>query len=325
MPRRTRIKFPGAVYHIMNRGNNRQKIFLERKDYETYLELLERCADNFAIVVYAYCLLNTHLHLLIETPRGNVSEFMRSLHLGYVREYKRRHHFRGHLFQERFKSIIVDRDLYLVEVSRYIHLNPLRAGIVKRPEEYEWSSYPYYIESGRDTFLHPELILEYMGESEENRKKYQEFVNDLIDTGKIEPSPVYAGLFYGTKTFAQKVWKKIERRKEDKQKNLFRQEDLRRRGLKKFESIVDRVSKFYRIDNSNLINGYTHEIVALKHQTMYLARRYTNLGLKEIAKKLGVYHPSAVSKAIVRLGHKRAEDKELDEKLNKLEKRIAEM
>lgn len=327
MPRRTRITFPGAVYHIMNRGNNRQKIFIDREDYGTYLRLLERYADNFAVIVYGYCLLDTHLHLLIETPRGNVSAFMRSLHSGYVWEYKKRHHYRGHLFQERFKSILVDRDLYLVEVSRYIHLNPLRAGIVKRPEEYEWSSYRYYIESGINSFLHLELVLEYMGEGDESRKKYQEFINDLIDTGKIEPPPVYAGLFYGTKTFAQKIWKKIERRsREDKQKNLFRREDLKRKGLKKFESIVDEVSKFHKITNfADLIGNRERWITPLKHQTMYLVRRYTNLGLKEIAKKFGAGHPSAVSKAIVRLEHKRAEDKELNEKLNRLEQKIAEM
>ena len=149
MARPLRIEFPGAVYHITSRGNERKKIFWDDQDRELYLARLDQIHERFHWHVHAYVLMSNHCHLLVETPMANLSRGMRQLNGVYTQEFNRRHGRVGHLFQGRFKAILVEEDNYLLEVSRYIILNPVRAGMVERPEEYRWSSYPSIIGMGK--------------------------------------------------------------------------------------------------------------------------------------------------------------------------------
>ena len=206
MARPLRIEFPGALYHITSRGNARQKIFLNDKDYADFLEVLCLVVGRFNWILHAYCLMSDHYHLLIETPEGNLSRGMRQLNGIYTQQFNRRHNRVGHVLQGRYKAILVDKDSYLLELSRYVVLNPVRAGIVKTPKEWRWSSYGGT--SGYSygvSYLTTDWILQQFGkEKREASIKYREFVHE----GGKEESPfkaVKGQLFLGEEGFIDKI------------------------------------------------------------------------------------------------------------------------
>ncbi len=145
MGRPLRIEYPGALYHITSRGNEKRDIFLDNNDRIKFLDILEDYHERYGILIHSYVLMDNHYHLILETPKGNLLKVMHGINGGYTGYFNRRHGRVGHLFQGRYKGIIVDKDTYLLELGRYVHLNPLRAKMVERPELYEWSSYPAYI------------------------------------------------------------------------------------------------------------------------------------------------------------------------------------
>ena len=141
MARPLRIEYPGALYHVTARGNARQRIYNDSKDCQAFLDLLGKLSDRYHWLCHAYCLMTNHYHLLLETPEGNLAEGMRQLNGIYTQAFNRRHHKVGHVFQGRYHAILVDKDCYLLEVARYIVLNPVRAKMVKEAQAYLWSSY----------------------------------------------------------------------------------------------------------------------------------------------------------------------------------------
>lgn len=141
MSRPLRIEFANALYHVTARGDRREDIFDDDVDRLAFLETLEQVVDQFNWICHAYCLMDNHYHLLIQTPDGNLSKGMRQLNGVYTQASNRRHKRVGHLFQGRFKAILVDSDAYLLELSRYIVLNPVRAGMLKKVGQWRWSSY----------------------------------------------------------------------------------------------------------------------------------------------------------------------------------------
>ncbi|MFQ6673753.1 MAG: transposase, partial [Fidelibacterota bacterium] len=130
MARPLRIEYPGAYYHVMNRGNAGENIFPGRDDKEKFLEYLAKAAEQYGIVVHTYCLMSNHYHLLMETPEANLSSAIQWLNVSYAVSYNRKHRRKGHLFGGRFKALLVDAEEYLTHLSRYIHLNPVRAKMV---------------------------------------------------------------------------------------------------------------------------------------------------------------------------------------------------
>ena len=144
MARQWRIEDPGALYHVLSRGNNRQNIFVNDDDRQMFLELMEELSERFRVEVYAYVLMSNHYHILLKTNEANLSKSMQWFGSTYTRRFNIKNGANGHLFQGRFKSIIVENDSYLLRLSCYIHRNPLRAGIVKRLFDYSWSSYKFY-------------------------------------------------------------------------------------------------------------------------------------------------------------------------------------
>ena len=134
MARPLRIEFPGALYHVTSRGNARQRVFRDDEDREMFLATLAWVVERFGWRCHAYCLMDNHIHLLIETPQPNLSRGMRQLNGVYTQPFNRRHRKVGHLFQGRFKAVLVEKERYLLELARYIVLNPVRAKMVKTPE-----------------------------------------------------------------------------------------------------------------------------------------------------------------------------------------------
>lgn len=141
MARKPRIEFPGAFYHVITRGNNRQRIFADEEDYRSFLERLDFYKERFKFILYAYVLMPNHVHLLIETGEAPLSRIMQALQFTYTQKFNRRHKKVGHLFQGRYKAILCQKESYLLELIRYIAQNPVRAGLVKRPIDWKWSSF----------------------------------------------------------------------------------------------------------------------------------------------------------------------------------------
>lgn len=144
MARQWRIEYAGAIYHVLSRGNGGQDIFRSNDDRHLFLDLLEKLVERFNIEVHGYVLMGNHYHILLKTNDANVSKAMQWLGTSYTRKFNLKNSTCGHLFQGRFKSIIVENDTYLLRLSCYIHRNPVRAGIVERLADYPWSSYRFY-------------------------------------------------------------------------------------------------------------------------------------------------------------------------------------
>ena len=144
MGRPLRIEYPGAFYHVTARGNEQREIYKSIADRERFLGYLASATERYGAAVHVWCLMTNHYHLLMETPEGNLSRIMRHINGAYTNYFNTKRRRAGHLFQGRYKAILVDRDAYALELSRYIHLNPIRAGMSQRPEEYVWSSYRNY-------------------------------------------------------------------------------------------------------------------------------------------------------------------------------------
>jgi putative transposase len=183
MSRPLRLNFPGAIYHITSRGNARAAVYLGDEDKQYFLNLLAHCVEKFNWICHAYCLMDNHYHLLIETPDANLQMGMRQLNGVYTQQFNRRHARVGHVFQGRYKAILVDKDSYLLELCRYVVLNPVRAKMVALPEHYGWSSYAAMMDSQKETtWLSKEWILSQFSSRQSNaRKRYRQFVLEGID------------------------------------------------------------------------------------------------------------------------------------------------
>ncbi len=182
MARPLRIEYPGALYHVTSRGNAKQKIFRNDRDRKDFLNLLSQVIERFHFVCHAYCLMDNHYHLVIETPEGNLSEGMRQLNGIYTQRYNFMHSKTGHVFQGRYKAIIVDRDSYLLELVRYVALNPIRAKMVEDPKDWMWSSYrPTAGIDDVPSWLSTDWVLAQFGSTRRRAQKlYTLFVNEGI-------------------------------------------------------------------------------------------------------------------------------------------------
>ncbi len=181
MARPLRIEFPGAVYHITSRGNDRKEIFEDDLDRKAFLEILYRVCARYHWLCQAYCLMDNHYHLLIETPEGNLSIGMRQLNGVYTQWFNRIHGRVGHLFQGRFKGIVVQKDSHLLEASRYIVLNPIRAGLIKHPNQWVWSSYSA---TAGQRNAHPCLTVDWiLGQLASERKIAEEIYRKFVRAG----------------------------------------------------------------------------------------------------------------------------------------------
>jgi len=159
MARRPRIHYPGGLYHVIARGNRGLKVFRRDEDYKLYLKFLEEYKERCDFLLYAYALMPTHFHLLIEVRQVPLSKVMQGLQFRYTRNYNLRYHSWGHLFQGRYKAILCEKDSYLLELSAYIHLNPVRVKLVKDPVEYPWSSYREYLKGGSGGLVDSSFVL----------------------------------------------------------------------------------------------------------------------------------------------------------------------
>lgn len=291
MARPLRIEFPGAVYHITCRGNAKQSIYLDEKDRSNFLEVLTLVVERFNWLCHAYCLMENHYHLIIETPEGNLSRGMRQLNGVYTQSFNRRHNRVGHLFQGRFKALLVEKESYLLTLCRYVVLNPVRAGLVKRPEEWKWSSYRATAgEERRPSFLTVEWILSQFGSNEsEAKKEYKQFVLDGIE--EDFPGDALRGqILLGTERFIKKLSEILKEREKIKE-------------IPRIQRYATRPSLDEIFSNKTKLRDRR-----IKEEIIYSAYTHYGYTLKEIAEYLGV-HYATISRAIKRVEEKRKSKK----------------
>lgn len=150
MGRKKRLWYPGAVYHVMSRGNRRSAIFLDESDYINFLEVIKNVQEKYPFKLYSICMMTNHFHLELETKDVHLCRIMQKIKSVYAEEFNHRHKFTGHLFEGRYTASLIEDDRYFLEVSRYIHLNPVKAMMVREPVAYKYSSYGLFVSEEKD-------------------------------------------------------------------------------------------------------------------------------------------------------------------------------
>jgi REP element-mobilizing transposase RayT len=304
-----RIEFPGAFYHVTSRGNERRTVFQSNRDREKYLSYLESAYERYGAVIHGYCLMGNHYHLLLETPRGNLSKILHYINGAYTTYFNIKRGRSGHLFQGRYKGILVDKDEYCKELSRYVHLNPVRAGMVKAPLEYPWSSYRYFV--GRDKrpeWLTTEFVLgDFGGEGGRGFKKYREYVERGENKEVDNPlKKVIASTFLGGKEFIERIKQEYLEKKEIDRRDLpALGKILRGPSLESIErAVIKRVGKGHPL---------------FKKICIYLSYEHSGLNLREIGEYFGMQR-SAISQLSRRFAETMKGNQELRKVLSNIEK-----
>jgi len=286
MARPLRIQYPGAVYHVMNRGGARQKIFLEKEDYEASFKSIREIHERWRVEIFAYCLMGNHYHICLRTPEGNLSRVMRHLDGLYTQRFNRMHRRDGALLRGRYKAIVVDKDSYLAQVVRYIHLNPLEAGLVREPQAYAWSSHRFYLRPKEaPKWLRPEEV---MGEFasitafhgfvlEGNEQALEEFYK------KVRQSPVL-----GDEEFRQRLIEKPLR--------VDREHPRHERAAVRpsVDKVLKALAKIYRVKVKDLLTAKRGKQNEARKVGMYLIKELCDLRLQEIAERFGTGSYGAV-------------------------------
>lgn len=310
MARPLRITYPGAFYHITSRGNERKAIFKSRADRERFLGYLESATERYGAVIHCYCLMDNHYHLLLETPSGNLAQIMRHINGAYTTYFNIKRNRSGHLFQGRYKAILVEKDVYAKELSRYIHLNPVRAGIVSQPEVYEWSSCAAYVgTTASPKWLVRDFILGFFGlQKAAARKGYKAFVGSIL--GKPGESPLTnlpGGIILGSRQFVDTI----------RSDHLAEQppgRDLPALKELQFKPLVSHVEKVV----DRIVKGDGKLARNLK---IYFIHKRTGTRLKAIGELFGLGE-SGVSQVCRRLEKRKDDDSNLKEAMDKIDKAI---
>jgi len=253
MARPLRIEYPGAVYHVTSRGDGREDIYLSGKDRKMFLEVLSHVVERFGWVCHAWCLMTNHYHLMIETPEGNLSRGMRQLNGVYTQRFNRIHGRVGHVFQGRFKSILLEKDAHLLELCRYIVRNPVAAGMAKNATDWPWSS--YRTTAGLEqapVFACAGWVLEQFGGS---RKRYQEYVDRAL-SGDAPLQDAAGSHVLGSNEFREAVQKKTSAGSEVPRSQKY----IMRRSLEEIKADVSERGTWMTAAYRN--HGYTMREIA---------------------------------------------------------------
>ena len=321
MARPLRVEYPGAFYHIINRGNAGEDVFKSIRDREKFLEYLETASSRFSIRIHAYCLMTNHYHLLVETPEANLSQAIQWINVSYAVYFNTKRRRRGHLFQGRFKSLLVDADEYLKHLSRYIHLNPVRAKMVASVAEYPWSSYLFFIGKQKmPAWLAGEWILSQFGKNlAVARKNYRDFVEGvdpwtLEDPGK---SPVGGFILGGLDfvTWVRETFLSFDPASKEKPQLVALQSGA------DLNNIVSAVGEMLDVDTEQiLIKGKKRNLA--RDVSVYLSRNLTRLNGNELGRHFGGISGAAITMRYKVVAEQMQKDKKLKGLIQRLEKRI---
>ncbi len=296
MARPLRIEYEGAVYHVTARGNERKDIFFSKIDYDRFLHYLKEAKKKYNIQLHCFALMSNHYHLIIETPEGNLSRVMHYINGSYTTYINVKKQRSGHLFQGRYKSILVDRDTYLLELSRYIHLNPVRAGMVEKPENYKHSSYPAYIKKRNRDLLTKELVLGLIKRrNSDARMAYRIFVESALGQEINNPMEnAYGGVILGRARFIKDVLGRVKHEYLRKETVANRKKLRASSGI---EEVLETVLTYY---NVSLHDIKTNKLTEQKKTAIYLMKERTGASNREIGNIFAGMSASAVGKSYQR-------------------------
>ena len=305
MARPLRIEYSGACYHIINRGLERRDIFRHPKDYEYFLGLLNHIYEKYGVVLYAYCLMPNHYHLFLKTPQGNLKSAMRQLDGNYTQKFNRRYSRVGPLFQGRYKAVLADADSYSLQLAKYIHLNPVKAKLVQKPEDYPYSSYSAYIgKTKAPEFLNTNWLLSQYHKS--NHKAVRELKKHTQEAEQEPWTPeqdTFKGLILGSGGFVEEIQGSYLAKKSDPE--LSGLEITKKQvSTEQIEAIVEKFDLNRKLSNKLM---------------MYALQKYTHLSLKIIGQRTDRLHYSTVSHKIGRLLKESEKDKALQKLLQKID------
>lgn len=319
MSRPLRIEYPSAWYHVMNRGRRREKIFSTSKDYELFVTVLQETVKMFNLKVSAYCLMSNHYHLLLQTPDGNLSRCMRHVNGVYTQRFNRLHKEEGQLFRGRFKAVIVDKDNYLLAVLRYIHNNPVRAGIVENVNDFIWSSHRGYCSRAKKwDWLHKDFLLSMFSDNNSQAKKGYLGFMEQQESEDIEA-------FYSKKNLpsilgddAFKDW--VKEKFQDLRLNpeIPASKELVFSG----NMIRDMVCRSFKVDSDTIMVSRRGTVNLPRDVAIYLQRIFCGQTLAEVGNDYGIACYSTVSSAFERVKSRLLMDRKLKRKVSSIENKL---
>lgn len=314
MARPLRIQFPHAVYHVTSRGNERKPIVRDKDDRERFVQTLARMVEQYKVICHAWVLMDNHYHLLIETPSSNLSQAIRHLNGVYTQDFNRRRRRVGHLFQGRFKAILVDKETYLLELCRYVVLNPVRAGIVKHPKAWPWSSYRATIGvEPIPSWLTVNWLLGQFG-SQRSRAKaaYRQFVEEGITQQESPWSNLRSQIYLGGEAFLKNAQNRLLKDMTDSEIPLVHKHP----AAPRVQDLLTQVVKSYGEGKEEILTP-TRRPSEGRQVAIYLARRVAGLELKAIAKQFGLSY-TGVSRRVGAIAKRMEEDRIFRFKINNL-------
>ncbi len=321
MARPLRIAYAGAWYHVMNRGRRAEKIFYDNQDYRMFVDLLKESVEMWNIRISAFCLMPNHVHILLQTPDANISRSMRHINGVYTQRFNRKHGCDGQLFRGRYKSILVSADSYLLQLVRYIHRNPVKAGIANGLNNYIWSSHKGYISiAKRWNWLNKNFIFSLFTENrQEWVKRYRQFIS-IEDDEEDEIAAVLEGKKWpsilGPQSFIDWVKGQHYALKSDEEipdaKTLDPDADL----------IIETVCAFYNVNRDDLCKSKRGEFNEPRSAAIYLMRKLRRDSLKRIAGQFQMEKYSSISSIIQRLKLRMQRDRNLKNHIEKLTGRL---
>ncbi len=310
MPRSLRIEYPGAWYHIMNRGLGRRSIFASNKDRETFLKLLGDISETFQIEVHAYSLMSNHYHLLIHTPEGKLSRAMRHLNGVYTQIYNKRSRTDGPLFRGRYKSLLVDSDEYLLELVRYIHLNPVEARLCVHPRGHAWTSHLAYLNGAkRPEWLRTEEVLSRFS-AEEKKALYE--LDQFVCAGvsaRFKKTLNEQPFIIGDKGFQDWIYRNF-----GDPKIRIKQIALKRRTAQvtpKVRQILENVAFAFNTTVSEIRQYQSGKKNEARAMAVYLTRQITGIKHAELARWMNARNEQAIAKSQQRFVARLEREKQL--------------
>ena len=313
MPRKPRIHFPGALYHVTLRGNARQDIFFEDADRYRFYLLLQGVIERFGCRVHAFCLMTNHVHLAIQVGEIPLSRIMQNLSFRYTRWVNWRRNRSGHLFQGRYKSVLVDADAYLLQMVGYLHLNPIRAGIAADPEDYRWSSHRAYLGREQIPWLTVDPVLSQFSASlPKARKLFEAFVADRLGEGHRREfhGGKNDGRILGQDTFVETVLMEAE------------EAPLAKPDL---EAVLKAVGILYDIGGDDLAAaGQGVRISEARAMAAWAVRELSAATLTELGKRIG-RDVTSLSSAVRRLMTRARAEEAVAGRMNRLKEMIASL
>lgn len=319
MSRPLRIEYPGAWYHVMNRGRRREKIFSSHNDYEAFIKVLQETSEAWNLKISAYCLMSNHYHLLVHTPEGNISRCMRHINGVYTQRFNRYHKKDGQLFRGRYRAVLVNADNHLLEVLRYIHRNPLRAGMVSNLKDFAWSSHHGYISRAKKwEWLYKDFLLFMLsGKKSRSRSAYIDFVSQ-VEPAEIERFYSLKNLpsVLGSNSFKEWVKEKFSYLR-------FQKEIPESRELAPSpENIIATVCSYYKIKKEQIAVSKRGTENLPRDIAIYLVRLHCRDTLSNIGRYFGIGHYSTVSSAVERIKSRKNQDRSLQRQLVKIEEKF---